>query len=205
VDFRVCVCVCVCCWGLNLGPCACTSIELHSQFKVCGHPDQLKTVQNGKSKDQLQSSVYKEVAPTWPQAAGLWRIQWGIHCWLLSALRGKKTLCSERGSSFNSSFVLKTQDRDLQIVKRICSHFRIIIFVTAHGSPNNVPKDQVPQGEPEPAVWHGWGCYCLQGFFPSHTLFREDSQGHSPDFDLPWAALEVMVRDWGFTGSPGIG
>lgn len=29
--------------------------------------------------------------------------------------------------------------------------------------------------------------------------------GNLPDLDLPWAALEAMVRDWGFTGSPGRG
>lgn len=35
------------------------------------------------------------------------------------------------------------------------------------------------------------------------TLSQEEGLGHSPDLDLPWAALEAIVRDWGFTGSPG--
>lgn len=37
--------------------------------------------------------------------------------------------------------------------------------------------------------------FCFKvGQFPSLT-----------DLDLPWAALEVPVRDWGFAGSPGAG
>lgn len=37
------------------------------------------------------------------------------------------------------------------------------------------------------------------------TLPPKEDPGHSPDLDLPWAALEAIVRDWGFMGSPGAG
>ena len=40
---------------------------------------------------------------------------------------------------------------------------------------------------------------------PASLLSPEEGQGHSPDLDLPWAALEATVRDWGFAGSPGAG
>ena len=40
---------------------------------------------------------------------------------------------------------------------------------------------------------------------PAPLLSLEEGQGHSPDLDLPWAALEVPVRDWGFARSPGAG